>query len=533
MSTNKYLDSTGLTYLWGKIKAEAEAQAAARAGYIKYDPSAQTITLWPSEDASKVDGATAMSTINVGDFLADGMVQNVETVVAKDVAGGITYKNETYVGEEVFIKFSFGDYDSDPDTEGVQPKVIYLKADEVGKIYTAGDGISLDNDCISVTEVKANVTKTTQAIPVAGGPLAKLFENAQIEVPDFVSGDSIENILLSLLCKEEWPTSTTPRDGAAKATISAPSFSLSNSQTTEANANKNPVEVGTKCELSNITISEAIAGIDGYSRVEGFTFGYSAEDDNTRDTDDTIINATVKSGPSLKSENYTLNVDFTNFDNKADANNITDATASNVKYSATSLIATEGVNKVKASVTGPKATVTFNAIPSKYACSNLKKTRAGVEVGQNVYHKSGEKSEQTATTTNGASNNVTKYVTAYYKYFGGYTTITDINQIDSDIVRRTTDICTGWVNFGNSNEILVKSTLTTEAGKSVLFAIPSKYGFSLKNALSGNEQIGTPSWPSREISVTTGDITTPYTVYLYPIESADGNLAAKDIKITK
>jgi hypothetical protein len=107
------------------------------------------------------------------------------------------------------------------------------------------------------------------------------------------------------------------------------------------------------------------------------------------------------------------------------------------------LIATEGVNKVAASVTGPNATVTFNAIPPKYACSNLKKTRSGENVGEGIYHKSLEKIEQTATTTSGASNSATKYVTAYYKYFGGYTTITDIDKIDSDVVRNANNICDG------------------------------------------------------------------------------------------
>lgn len=480
---------------------------------LRYDSSKQELYIINSKDEP------IGNPLSVKDFVVDGMLEDV--IPIEDEDGNPT-------GEFEFVFYAGKDK--------LETKTFKIDFAKYLALYK-GDGKSIELNSatkeFSVKAVDATKTTTTQVIPVAGGPLAKLFENADIKVPDFNQGDSIEDILFTLFCKEEWPTSTTPKDGAAKATIGAPAFTLSNSQTTEANANKNPVEVGTKCDLSDITISEATAGINSYSRVEGFTFGYSAEDDNTRDTADTTLNATVKSGPSLKSENYTLSVDFTNFNKQADANNITDATASNVKYGKTSLIATEGLNKVAASVIGPKATVTFNAIPSKYACSNLKKTRSKVTVGEGVYHKSEEKSEQTTTTTNGASNSATKYVTAYYKYFGGYTTITDINQIDSDIVRKTTDICTGWVNFGSSNEILVKGTLTTEAGKSVLFAIPSKYGFSLKNALSGNEQIGTPSWPSREISVTTGDITTQYTVYLYPIESEDGNLAAKDIKITK
>lgn len=480
---------------------------------LRYDSSKQELYIINSKDEP------IGNPLSVKDFVVDGMLKDVIPIEDKD-------GNPT--GEFEFVFYAGKDK--------LETKTFKIDFAKYLNLYK-GDGKSIELNSatkeFSVKAVDATKTTTTQVIPVAGGPLAKLFENADIKVPDFNQGDSIEDILFTLFCKEEWPKSTTPKDGTAKVTINAPSFTLTNSHTSEVYANNNPVEVGTKCELSNITISEASAKIGSYSCVEGFTYGYSDADDNTQDKTDTVINAGVKSGPSLTSENYALSVDFTNFNNKADANNIADADASNVKYGTTHLTATEGVNKVVASVTGPKATVTFAAIPSKYACSNLKKTRSGENVGEGVYHTSNEKTEQTATTTTGASNSATRYVTAYYKYFGGYTTITDIKKIDSDVVRNANDICEGWINFGTSNSIVIKNQLTTEPGRSIIFAIPSKYGFSLKNALSGSEQIGTPSWPSTKVGVTTGDITTQYTVYLYPIESEDGNLAAKDIKITK
>ena len=398
-------------------------------------------------------------------------------------------------------------------------------AEKYGSIYK-GDKI------LGTTE--ANNLVLTSDITIAGGPLANnIAESGETWPASWTSGNekfipagtSLQDIMMKLFCVEKYPTSTSFSAGSAKCTIVVPSFTLGSSGST--------VEVGTKCTLSDVTISEAVPAANAYPKVTGFTYGYSAADDNTRDSSDTQIQSTIKTAAALNSGNYQLAIDYTGFNSATDESATANADYSKVSYTGKDLIATAGTNSVKATVTGPTASITYNDIPSYYACSNLKNTRSGANVGEGVFHKSEEKKNLTYT-SGAATNNTTLSVTAKYKYFAGYTTATDVTTLDSAAVRALTGIGSGnkFLPTSGSETVIGGTSTATTAGKSVVIAIPSTYSLSVKEGLSGEEMIGV-SFNEATVSVATGELNTNYKVYMYPITSPTANISIKNVVISK
>lgn len=163
----KYLDETGLGIVWAEIKKRldgvADAAFLGKGSGLEYDSAETKIYLKDAAGNKLGDG------IDAAPFIKDGMLEDVTTVVAS-VDSPIIYDgkgtgdNGAYVDGEKFIKFVWN-------TDG-QEKVDYLLASEIGKVYTAGDGVSLEGDKISINEVDADKTKLSATITIAGGPLA-------------------------------------------------------------------------------------------------------------------------------------------------------------------------------------------------------------------------------------------------------------------------------------------------------------------------------------------------------------------------
>lgn len=232
---------------------------------------------------------------------------------------------------------------------------------KLNKILTNGDGTKFlaDNGTyITVeTEVNTEAVKTTNEIPVAGGPLASLLNSAGIT--SISSDTNLQDLFMTLFTKELWPGSLTFTEGAPNATISVPSFTLSSTGL---------VEVGTPITISDTTLSAAVASSTPrkYSR---FTYGYSAANDNSKDSDNNTITING-SNVNLLEENYTM---------ARLVNGESESATPNTDYSAVTLEskvfnAIEGSNTVKVDIKGPKATATFASMPVYYACSNLGKT---------------------------------------------------------------------------------------------------------------------------------------------------------------
>lgn len=512
----KYLDQEGLKYLWGKItdadnanQVETEKALATKGGYIEYAKDG-FIKLWASEADSKLEGATPLSSFDASAFIADGMLDDV-TIVTSSEDNEIIYNETSYTDGTKFIKFTWN-------TEG-NNKVDYLKIDEIGKVYTGSTSIEInDNNEISVTNV-SSAKVTSQPITVEGGPLADALKAAGFTTIDETT--DLYTLLLKLACKETWPTSTKFEAGNATVSLAKPSFTLSNSGTT--------VEVGTKCVLSEVTIPSAAVPDSTQPKVTGFTNGYSSADNNTKEFSATEVKANLKENyPTLLEGNYTMAIDYTGFNNIDDINATADADYTNVKYDGNdALIATFNTNTVKVTITGPKAYAEFEDIPAYYACSNLKNTHN--EDG--TFHVS-DAHENLNYTSGISSNNKSLSVTGKYKYFAGYTSVTDVTTLESDDVRALTDIGEGFLPISDSLTIIGTDAVKTQEGKSIVFAIPTTYTLSVQEGMTGTELIGT-SFKEAQVGVKTGELTTTYNVYMYPITSPTGSINIKNVIISK
>ena len=466
----KYLDLDGVEKLWGAVKSNdadvlESAENLVNGLHLEYDANAKTITLKGSEHADV--------TISTSDFVKDGILDSVEVVTssADNVIDGVNDGTK-------FIKFTWNT-DSGKTED-------YLNVNDFAKAYIGSDSIAINaaNE-ISVVKVDADKAKTTDVIPVAGGPLASLLNGAGIT--EIAQGTNMQDLLMSLFCKVEYPgdgtiAGTKNSAGSMKCTLAAPSFTLSNSGTT--------VEVGTVCELSEVTIpSAAVPAVNAYPKVTGFKYGYSAADDNTRDSASTEIVGTLASGTSasLTSDNYTMKVDYTNFIYAAESDNTTGANAADVtvtadsdysavKYDGDKLAVVNGTNSVKVDITGPKAVGSFAAIEPHYACSNTKKTRSGENAGEGVYHVSTKLAAASDVKSNASSNTKTLSVTGAYKYFiGCYSDEVFTNKVYTAASVRNNSANGGdCVKSGFVNGTTISYEITVPKGtKGMYIAIPA------------------------------------------------------------
>jgi hypothetical protein len=180
-------------------------------------------------------------------------------------------------------------------TAGVMSGADKTKLD---KVLTDGDGSKYlaDNGTYKTIEIVEDTTetvKTTTEIPVAGGPLANLLNDAGITT---ISPDtSVQDLLMSLFTKEMWPTNISFKEGKISAFMSAPTFSLNKSGL---------VEVGTVVTVSDIKIGSSSPSTS-HRQYSGLTYGYSIADDDTKDSSDDTIIVFAKDIISAGSE-YTL-----------------------------------------------------------------------------------------------------------------------------------------------------------------------------------------------------------------------------------
>lgn len=320
---------------------------------------------------------------------------------------------------------------------------------KLNKILTNGDGTKFlaDNGTyITVeTEVNTEAVKTTDAIPVAGGPLASLLNSAGIT--SISSDTNLQDLFMTLFTKELWPNNLTFTDGTVNATMSVPSFTLSSTGL---------VEVGTPITISTTTLSAAVASSNP-RKYSGFTYGYSAANDNSKDSDNNTITING-SNVNLLEENYTMTRSVNGESESATPN--TDHSA--VTLESKTFNATEGSNTVKVDVKGPKATATFASMPVYYACSNLGKT--------SEEHKTVAKENATFSSIT-PGNTKTLTVTGVYPYFTNKDNITTFAKLPL-----------------STSKLLDITYVAETAGNKHAFKLPSKFTVSsitLLNTLNG------------------------------------------------
>lgn len=434
-----------------------------------------------------------------GKHLAD-IANSLPDNVIREVADFTTDGSTVTFNYEYDVKQKSGLFDGDAQGSKTIPSATTSNAGvmsatdkvKVDKIVTDGDGNKYLTDNGNYQELIEDTTetiKTTDAIPVAGGPLADLLNKAGI---NSISPDtSMQDLFVSLFTKELWPTNLVFKEGTVSAAIAAPSFTLSNTGL---------VEVGATVTIGKTTLSAATMSTTART-YSGFTYGYSSSNDNTKDSSNTTITVNA-SNVALNSVNYTM---------KRTTNGSVENATANTNHAQVTLYsktfkAIEGTNTVKVDITGPTANATFVSMPVYYACSNLGKT--------NKEHKTEPKYTTTKTSTI-PSNSKTLNVTGVYPYYTNKDNITAFAKLPL-----------------TTNKTLDVTFVAETASNKHIFKLPSKFNvtkITLLNTLSGKYE----NYDVSRFSVTTETIDVQGTGTQYKVYTRnDGTNGSSSFKIT-
>ena len=434
-----------------------------------------------------------------GKHLAD-IANSLPNNVIREVADFTTDGSTVTFNYEYDVKQESGLFDGDAQGSKTIPSATTSNAGvmsatdkvKVDKIVTDGDGNKYLTDNGNYQELIEDTTetiKTTDAIPVAGGPLADLLNKAGINsiIPD----TSIQDLFVSLFTKELWPTNLVFKEGTVSAAIAAPSFTLSNTGL---------VEVGATVTIGETTLSAATMSTTART-YSGFTYGYSSSNDNTKDSSNTTITVNA-SNVALNSVNYTMKRTTNGSVENATAN----TNHAQVTLNSKTFKAIEGTNTVKVDITGPTANATFASMPVYYACSNLGKT--------SEEHKSVAKDTITKTSST-PSNSKTLNVTGVYPYYTNKDNITTFAKLGL-----------------TTNKTLDVTFVAETASNKHAFKIPAKFNvtkITLLNTLSGKYE----DYSVSRFSVTTETINVQGTDVQYKVYTRnDGTNGPSSFKIT-
>ena len=434
-----------------------------------------------------------------GKHLAD-IANSLPDNVIREVADFTTDGSTVTFNYEYDVKQESGLFDGDAQGSKTIPSATTSNAGvmsatdkvKVDKIVTDGDGNKYLTDNGNYQELIEDTTetiKTTDAIPVAGGPLADLLNKAGI---NSISPDtSMQDLFVSLFTKELWPTNLVFKEGTVSAAIAAPSFTLSNTGL---------VEVGATVTIGKTTLSAATMSTTART-YSGFTYGYSSTNDNTKDSSNTTITVNA-SNAALNSVNYTMKRTTNGSVENATAN----TNPAQVTLDSKTFKAIEGTNTVKVDITGPTANATFASMPVYYACSNLGKT--------SKEHKSVAKDTITKTSST-PSNSKTLNVTGVYPYYTNKDNITTFAKLGL-----------------TTNKTLDVTFVAETASNKHAFKIPAKFNvtkITLLNTLSGKYE----DYSVSRFSVTTETIDVQGTGTQYKVYTRnDGTNGSSSFKIT-
>lgn len=434
-----------------------------------------------------------------GKHLAD-IANSLPDNVIREVADFTTDGSTVTFNYEYDVKQESGLFDGDAQGSKTIPSATTSNAGvmsatdkvKVDKIVTDGDGNKYLTDNGNYQELIEDTTetiKTTDAIPVAGGPLADLLNKAGI---NSISPDtSMQDLFVSLFTKELWPTNLAFKEGTVSAAITAPSFTLSST---------NLVEVGATVTIGKTTLSVATMSTTART-YSGFTYGYSSTNDNTKDSSNTTITVNA-SNAALNSVNYTMKRTTNGSVENATAN----TNPAQVTLDSKTFKAIEGTNTVKVDITGPTANATFASMPVYYACSNLGKT--------SEEHKSVAKDTITKTSST-PSNSKTLNVTGVYPYYTNKDNITTFAKLGL-----------------TTNKTLDVTFVAETASKKHAFKIPAKFNvtkITLLNTLSGKYE----DYSVSRFSVTTENIDVQGANVQYKVYTRnDGTNGSSSFKIT-
>lgn len=336
-------------------------------------------------------------------------------------------------------------------------------AEKYGSIYK-GDKI------LGTTE--ANNLVLTSDITIAGGPLEADGKTAfGSTIP---AGTSMQDIMMKLFCVEKWPVKTNGTTNISTSgatlvsTVSTPSLTY-NGKT--ANNNSTTVEVGT-------TVSyEAKSGASSYTatphKASGFTHGYSAADDNTKDSSDTSKSASFGTISAVSTSVPTLTLSG----KVAETINGTAGSASTgAATKSGSVVIAEGDNKIKAQSKSITYTGTCSALAQLYGCSNLNNTHKA----DGTTYTSTAKEEVTLTSTAVNSGTIEINCVGAYKVFVGY--VAEVPTTSAGVRAMSANNRLGKGSCGTKDEVY------TISDNYMVVAVPSGWNFTIQNDLGQADQ---------------------------------------------
>ena len=325
-------------------------------------------------------------------------------------------------------------------------------------------------------EAKASKTKLGQKIVIAGGPLANnIAESGEVWPSKWTNGNekfipedaTMADIVMNLFCVEKWPTSVSTSNATLVSTMATPSLTY-NGKT--ANNNSTTVEVGT-------TVSyEAKSGKSGYTatpyKASGFTYGYSAANDNTKDNAGTSKSASFGTISAVSDSIPTLTLSG----KVSETINGTAATAdAGAASKSGSVVIALGDNKIKAQSKSITYTGTCSALPVYYGCSNLGNT----DNDGTTYH-STAKSETTLTSTAVNSGTIEINCIGAYKVFVGY--VAEVPTTSAGVRAMNANNRLGKGNCGTTDAVY------TINNNYMVVAVPTGWDFTIQNDLGQADQ---------------------------------------------
>lgn len=364
MADNKYLDYEGLAYFWDKAKtvmstADQEVSNtlnSSKVGYIEISEGNDGLNFWnfePTYDAegNVTNGATCIFSADdlLFEALKDGMLENVSIIEATP-ENPIKYNGVEYTSGK-FIVFDWN-------TDGGDKKV-YLKVDEIGKVYQGSETITIDDATNKIEVNKINDEKVdVVGFKVGGTPLGEYLKSNGVKE---INSGNLEEVLKALFSNETYPASSITYPTALKAvTVGKPTISITNHTS-------NIAEIGTKGTLSAGSNGSSTNNTITYS---GFTYGYSNANDNSADSGANKPGNVTVTGVADSGSNYSLSFTTNNgfgsatIDSKTGSNGAAVSQSKELEYAL-------GTNKVTVTVTSPSYSATVSTQPAKYIVSSL------------------------------------------------------------------------------------------------------------------------------------------------------------------
>ena len=215
---------------------------------------------------------------------------------------------------------------------------------------------------IDIDELKTSTKKLSAPITVAGlsGSLGANISNGKVYTTD----NSIEDILRDLLCKEIYPS--------VSLSTTNPTIVFDGIVGEIASDYESIMEVGSTLNLNSVTLNSASIS-ECYRIGNGFTYGYSSNNDNSMDGNG---NPPIINGESSLSGTYTLVETYS----QSSMGNVRTTTPSDnngdVKFDIGSVVVGLGENTITLTATSPSGTYSHPEYPEYFVVSNLGNTNS-------------------------------------------------------------------------------------------------------------------------------------------------------------